>query len=149
MLRITVELVPGGWENVKKTIAVAELHNVAGGAVADYMLFLSEDGVLFDENTRIEKYPRWAAPVWDLVARAIAKSLTGQERLPRRPEPVGVPVHDSDGVKYVRLSELPEPARSAFAHRMRHSTCPVIEEDSSPMHCFYASDWTDFLAGRK
>lgn len=30
---------------------------------------------------RIEKYPRWSASVWDLVLRAVAKGLTGEERL--------------------------------------------------------------------
>jgi hypothetical protein len=95
------------------------------------------------------EYPRYSAPIWDLVARAIAVALTGKEDLPPRPQQLDVPVHTAGNTSYVRLREILEPARSLFERRMFYLTRPVIEEDPQPMDCVYAWDWIDFLAGRR
>ncbi|WP_155888295.1 hypothetical protein [Cupriavidus sp. WS] len=94
-------------------------------------------------------YPRYASSVFDLVARSLAVGLTGREELPRRPEPLNIPIHRSGNTSYVRLGEIPEPAATFFRKRIEHSGCPVIEEDPEPMQCAYASDWLDFLTGRR
>jgi hypothetical protein len=93
--------------------------------------------------------PRYAASVWDLVARAIAAALAGEEELPPRPELPDVPVHWSGDLPYVRMREIPETARSLFRKNMSFSTKPVIEDDPEPMDCVYARDWEDFLAGAR
>lgn len=125
MLKITVSLVPGGVGTERK---LGELHisNVGGGALADYQCVLNGDDLPGPLCVSVRLYPRWSSSVWDLVGRAIAKSLSGQERLPRRPRPVTVPIHADGNLTYVRMCEIPEPARSAFKLRMRWSTVPVI-----------------------
>lgn len=74
---------------------------------------------------------------------------TVEEKLPPPPLPLNVPVHRSGDTDYVRLNEMPEPVATIFRKRIEYSTCPVIEEDATPMECAYASDWGDFLSGRR
>lgn len=143
MLKITISLVPGGVGTERK---LGELHisNVGGGALADYQCVLHGDDLPGPARARVRCYPRWSASVWDLVARAIAKSLSGQERLHRRPDPVTVPLHAYGNLTYVRMREIQEPARSAFVRRMRWSTLPVIPGEGD---CAYSWDWQAFIGG--
>lgn len=143
MLKITVSLIPGGVGTERK---LGELHisNVGGGAVADYQCVLYGDDLPGPVRAAVRRYPRWSASVWDLVGRAIAKSLSGQERLPVRPDPVTVPIYTDGDLPYVRMCEIPEPARSAFERRMRWSTVPVIPGKGD---CAYSWDWLDFIEG--
>lgn len=145
MLKVTVEIVPGGRGSRGRVIATAKLGRLNRGAAPDYCVELLEDLYRHPERVVIDKYPRFAASVWDLVARSIAVALTGEERLPPRPQPLKVPVHRSGNTDYVRLSEIPEPVATKFRKRIEHSGCPVIEEDPTPMDCAFASDWVDFL----
>lgn len=143
MIRVTVELVPR--MGSKRTLAVAEIGQVGKGRLLDYeALIQTETGAV--HTVKIERYPRWSASIWDLVARSIAKALTGAERLPKRPQPLAVSIHSDDGDPYVRISEIPEPARSAFEKNMRDETRPFIKGERE---CAYAEDWEDFLAGRR
>lgn len=149
MLKVTVEIWPGGRESGRRVLANANIGRVKNGALADYRVELSEEphGKICGS---LQDYPRYSVTLWDLVARAIAVALTGKEELPQRPQQLNVPVRTSSGnTPYVRLREIPEPARSLFEKRMVYSTRPVIEEDPQPMDCVYAWDWTDFLAGRR
>nr|WP_244112486.1 hypothetical protein [Burkholderia gladioli] len=149
MLRVIVALWPGGRESSKRVIATADIGRVRSGAHADYQVHL-EEGLLGDvgDIATVREYPRWSASVWDLVARCIAAGLNGgKEELPERPTLPSVPVHLSDGLRYVRLREIPEPAQTLLRRRMAYSTCPVIDEDPEPMGCAYASDWEDLLRG--
>lgn len=143
MLKITVSLVPGGVGTERK---LGELHigNVGGGALADYECVLYGDDLPGPVRARVRRYPRWSASVWDLVGRAIAQSLSGQERLPRRPDLVTVPIHADGNVTFVRMCEIPEPARSAFERRMRGATSPVIPGEGD---CVYSWDWLGFIGG--
>ncbi|MGF6803409.1 hypothetical protein OKW48_006905 [Paraburkholderia youngii] len=45
MLRVTIELLPGGREVGKRVIATADIARVSGGALADYRVAL-DDAVL-------------------------------------------------------------------------------------------------------
>lgn len=149
MLRVTVELWPGGCESGRRTLATADIGRVRSGAIADYHVEL-RDEVLGDVGTAIlRKYPRYAASVWDLIARCIAVALAGQEELPSRPQLPDVPIHRSGKTPFVRIREMPEPARTLFRRNMRLSTRPVIEDDAEPMDCAYAWDWEAFLAGAR
>lgn len=146
MLKITVSLVPGG---VGPERRLGELHiaNVGGGARADYRCTLFGSDLPAPVQVSLTRYPRWSASVWDLAARAICKSLGGSERLPRRPAPLSVPVHHDGSVAYVRMSEIPEPARSAFDRRMLGATVPAIPGEKD---CVYAWDWESFISpGRR
>jgi hypothetical protein len=147
MLKITVEVIsPGGGRG--RTIATAKIGRLRRSPAPDYIVMLEEDMYQHPAQITLKKYPRFSASIWDLVARAIAIGLTGKERLPRRPLPVGVPIHSSsDGTEYVRLVEIPEPAASIFRRRIEFSTSPVIYEDPTPRGCAYASDWSAFLSG--
>jgi len=149
MLKVTVEILPAGRDGHGRVIATAKLGRLNRGLAPDYVVELSEDLQNHAERAVISKYPRFAASVWDLVARSIAVALTGEEKLPPRPQPLTVCVHRSGNTDYVRLSEIPEPAATKFRKRIEHSGCPVIEEDPTPMECVYASDWLDFLSGRR
>lgn len=148
MLKITVEILSPG-KNHGRIIATAKLGRLHRCATPDYVVELQEDLYSHPERGTIHKYPRFAASIWDLVARSIAVALTGEEKLPPRAQPLNVPVHHSGGTDYVRLAEIPEPVATIFRKRIEYSGCPVIEDDPSPMQCAYASDWADFLSGRR
>ncbi|WNC90211.1 hypothetical protein RI103_02285 [Paraburkholderia sp. FT54] len=149
MLKVTVELWPGGRESGRLVIATADIVRVKNGQLADYEVRLHDD-VLGDIGTAtLTQYPRFAGSVLDLAARAIATALAGGEELPPRPILPDVPVHKSGTTPYVRMREIPEPARTLFAKNMFGSTCPYIEEDSEPMGCVYAWDWEAFLSGAR
>ncbi|MGF6902575.1 hypothetical protein [Paraburkholderia sp. GAS348] len=151
MLKVTVELWPGGRESSRRVIATANIVRIKDGALADYEVDLREDLLgEVGETSTLHRYPRWSASVWDLVVRSIAAALNnGDEQLPARPTPPEVPVHESDGLRYVRLREIPEPTRTFFRRNLAYSTRPVIEDDPEPMDCAYAWDWQDFLAGAR
>lgn len=117
--------------------------------MSDYVVRLSEPPFADGQERTLHAYPRFAASVFDLVARALLVGLTGTEALSPRPQVPSVPIHQSGDTSYVRLGEIPEPAATYFRKRIEYSTCPVIEEDSEPMQCAYASDWLGFLAGRR
>lgn len=149
MLRVTVELWPGGREAGRRVLATADLIRVKSGALADYSVVLRDD-VLGEIGTgELNEYPRFAASIWDLVARAVAIGLAGREDLPPRPQLPDVPVHKIGTLPYVRFREIPEPARSLFKKNMRNSTVPVIDEDPQPNDCAYAWDWEAFLSGAR
>jgi hypothetical protein len=149
MLKVTVEILPDGRESGSRVLATAKIGRVRSGPLADHRVELSEEPHGEISGT-LGAYPRYATSIWDLVARAVAVALTGKEELPLRPQRLNVPVRTSScNTLYVRLREIPEPARSLFQKCMAHSTRPVIEEDPMPVDCVYAWDWTDFLAGRR
>jgi hypothetical protein len=141
MLKITVEMWPGGTGLRRRTIATADIDRIRNGALADYEVRLSEHpigaiGVL----AKIHSYPRWSASVWDLVARCIATSLNGgTEELPSRPTPPAIHVR-ADGVRYVRFDEIPEPAKTLFKQNIDNFDVP--QEG-----CAHVQDWDDFLKG--
>ncbi|WP_321898742.1 hypothetical protein [Paraburkholderia heleia] len=145
MLRITVELLPGGRESGKRVIATADIARVRNGALADYAVVL-DDAVLGEVGERaiVRGYPRWAGSVWDLVARGLAAALNqSREVLPPRPAQPEVTVRVNDaGFRYVRLDEAPEPARTFFDQSLCGSGIP-------DHGCAYAHDWFDFLAGHR
>ncbi|ANB72638.1 hypothetical protein AYM40_09855 [Paraburkholderia phytofirmans OLGA172] len=150
MLRITVELLPGGHESGRRILAHADISNVKSGALANYEVELHDDILGNIGAASLTGYPRMAASVWDLVARCITVVLSGQEELPPRPQSPDVPIHRSyggSGIPYVRLREIPEPARTLFQRNLAGSTRPLVEDDPEPMDCAHLSDWTDFLAG--
>ena len=146
MLKVTVEIWPDGRESGSRVLATAKIGRVRSGPLADYRVELSEEphGKICGS---LDDYPRYAFSLWDLVARAVAVALTGKEELPPRPLQLDVPVHTAGNTSYVRLREIPEPARSLFQKRIAYSTRPLIEEDPMPMDCVYSWDWFDFLAG--
>ena len=147
MLKITVELLPDGRESGSRVLATAKIGRVRSGSLADYRVELSEEphGKIC---AFLDDYPRFATTIWDLIARAVAVALTGTEELPPRPQQLNVPVRTSSGnTPFVRLREIPEPARSLFQKRIAHSTRPLVDEDPEPWDCAYSWDWLDFLAG--
>ncbi|MGF6446485.1 hypothetical protein [Paraburkholderia youngii] len=145
MLRITIELLPGGREDGRQVIATADIARVNSGALADYRVAL-DDVVLgqVGERATVRGYPRWAGSVWDLVARCVAAALNpGREALPPRPAPPQVTVRmNAAGYRYVRLDEIPEPARTYFDRKLAGSGIP-------DHGCAFAHDWFDFLNGQR
>ncbi|WP_338019380.1 hypothetical protein [Paraburkholderia tagetis] len=133
-------------------IATADIGRVKDGALADYQVDLQED-LLGDvgDMAFVRSYPRWSASVWDLVARCIAAALSGgREELPPRPVLPDVPAHTASGNRrYVRLREIPEPARTFFQRNIANSGRPLVEEDPDPLDCAWAHDWSDFLDGQR
>lgn len=70
MLKVTVELWPGGRESGRRVIATADIGRIRDGAFADYRVRLEEqllNGV--GDEAVVADYPRWSASVCDLVAR--------------------------------------------------------------------------------
>jgi len=149
MLKVTVEVAHPKRIGSGGQIATAYIGRLERSPVSDYVVQLNEPPFGEGEKRTLRAYPRYASSVFDLMARALAVGLTGTEELPPRPIALCVPIHQSGDTSYVRLREIPEPAATYFRKRIEYSTCPVIEEDSEPMQCAYASDWLGFLAGRR
>ncbi|MFA8358061.1 hypothetical protein ACEPT7_09220 [Burkholderia ubonensis] len=149
MLRVTVELWPGGRESSKRVIATADVGRVRSGVLADYRVHLEEMPLgTVGDDVIVHGYPRWSASIWDMVARCIAVALSGgREELPQRPVTPDVPVRTSGTVRYIQFNEIPEPARTFFRRNVATSSCPVIDEATNPMDCAYAEDWESFLSG--
>ncbi|SOY52711.1 conserved hypothetical protein [Cupriavidus taiwanensis] len=147
MLRVTIELLPGGNACSGQVIASAELVRKHGAALATYAIKLREEGLSQERQGELHEYPRYATSIWDLVARGIAVAMTGSEQLSPKPVTLDVPVHRSDGLTYVRMSEIPEPAQFLFRLNTAHSTRPIIREDLTPYDCAFSWDWQDFLSG--
>ncbi len=147
MLRLTVELLPNGGTVGRCVLAVGEIVRTRGGAAADYRVLLGDELLPDTMTGEVRDYPRWSASIWDLVARAVCVD----EALPQRPTVPDVPIHRSSesNIPYVRLREIPEPARTFFAENIRYPTVPGIREDPFPRDCAYAWDWEDFLNGHR
>ena len=67
MLRVTIELLPGGRESERRVIAAANIARVndgSPGVLADYRVALN-DAVLREvgERATVRHYPRWAGSV--------------------------------------------------------------------------------------
>ncbi|MEX3949817.1 hypothetical protein AB4Y40_18955 [Paraburkholderia sp. EG287B] len=145
MLRVTIELLPGGRECEKRVIASADITRLGDGALGDYRVILHESSLgVVGEPAFVRDYPRWASSVWDLTARCVATALNyGPEELPPRPAQPEVTVRTNDaGHHYVRLDEIPEPTRTFFDQKLGGSSIPDHD-------CAYAHDWFDFLGGQR
>lgn len=150
MLRVTIELLPAGDESRKSVLATATIANVSGGEVADYDVHVTSDDLDGVRHAVLRRYPRRASSVWDLVLRAICRTLTLHERLPKRPQPLSstVPIRTSkDDVRYICIRDIPEPARTAFKRNIAYSTCPFVEGEADPIDCAYPWDFHDWLGG--
>ncbi|MGY2490083.1 hypothetical protein [Cupriavidus sp. CP313] len=146
MLLVTVEILPGGGRFGRRTLGTARIWRKGGGPIADYGVEVDED--LFPTLVaELQMYPRWSSSLWDLVIRAVAVALGGVEEMPARPTLPKVPVHETNGFRYVRMSEIPEPSRTYFQHNMARSTRPMVSDDPEPWGCVYVWDWDDFLSG--
>lgn len=99
-------------------------------------------------STGVSRVERVALHPWSstraLIIQGQCLAAWRQSDLKPWPDEVRVPVHKYRDTPYVRDIDLPEPARSEFERRMRHSTRPVIPGEGL---CAYAWDWTGFLAG--
>jgi len=119
VLRVTVELLPGGHEAGGRTIATARPGRVSSGPSCAYQVVLHDSVIDEIGGGKVADYPRFATTIWDLVVRAIAVALTGHEELPPRPNLVSVQRCESDGIAYVRISDIPEPAKTFFFAQYR------------------------------
>lgn len=149
LLRITIELLPDGSEIGHRTIASADIGRISGGRLGTYAVTLSEEPIGLVGEGRLTDYPRYATSIWDLVARCIAVAMTGKEELPSRPTGLTVPIRHLDSLAYVRLTEIPEPARSLFERNIEQSSRPLVSGEAEPRGCAYLWDWEDFLDGRR
>lgn len=78
---------------------------------------------------------------WDIVDHALRLSTFGYDELPTAVE-LDVPVRSDEGLSFVCMRDIPEPARSAFERRMRGSGVPVIPGYPDAV---YSWDWLNFL----
>lgn len=141
MLRVTIQLMPSG-----RVLGTMSIRNIRGAKLADYAVQLSAEGEDYREG-KVNQYARFSASIWDLVARAAIATLTGKESFPERPDELNVRYHYTDNsLAYVRLSEIPEPARTVFKRRMSASTRPGLEDDEET---YWAWDWEAFAEGNR
>ncbi len=62
-----------------------------------------------------------------------------------KPDPLDkIPVHDWDGLQYVLLDDIPEPARSAFDRSLYGAQMPAVP-GVGKCKAAYVWDWTLFL----
>lgn len=149
MLCITIELLPGGSEHGRRVLASGEIARVTGGRLATYSVALSEESLGSIGNCKLVAYPRYAATIWDMVARCVAIAMTGHEQLPVRPGLPEVPVRRAGSVAYVRLSEIPQPARALFERNLQSSTQTLIAGVDESCDCVRLTLWESFLDGNR
>lgn len=76
MIRVTIELVPYGFENLKKTLHVMTIDNDGMGTptFGDYNVWLSRRGQQINtvwKRGRVEGFPRKRLGAYDLLYRAL------------------------------------------------------------------------------
>lgn len=141
MLRVTIELVPSG-----RVLGTMQITNVRGNKLADYAVQVSAEGEAYWEG-KVLQYARFSASIWDLVARAAMQAITREERIPERAAALDVPYYYSDeGTPYIRVNDIPQPARAVFKRRMANSTRPGFDEDQEN---YWAWDWEAFVEGSR
>lgn len=161
MLRVTVELLPGGREHAARTLSVAHIWNEGRSKKgAHYGIRLGREMPDIDHNAqaydkdnltgKLRHYPRWSASIWDLVARSLQRTLrtnSKQQSMGAFPQAIAelVPVLKSGDIPYVRFQDMPDFVRPHFQKFMGHQTVPIIEEEDDPHGCAYAWDWNNFL----
>ncbi len=59
-------------------------------------------------------------------------------------DPDAVPVRKTREIRFVVISDIPEPHRQQFEAALHGSGCPVVEGYSD---CAYAQDWIDWSSG--
>lgn len=84
--------------------------------------------------------------VLHLAVHAICRTLWGTSGLPPLPKPLQVPTHLWAETRYVFLSDIPDPARRAFARHLAYTQRPYIPTKRKE-DCAFAKDWEDFLRG--
>lgn len=74
MIRITIELVPYGYEEGKKEIGKGYIVNDGTGSVEDgnYYAYFNYEGYS-TYVSRVEKFPRTEKNVWELLQKALVK----------------------------------------------------------------------------
>lgn len=84
MIRVTVELLPGGYEEGKRTLGVATISNdmedtmQTDGSLGSYRVKLSKSGAKVDETWktgRVTGLPRKRLGGWDLLFRALRATV--------------------------------------------------------------------------
>lgn len=161
MLRVTIELLPGGRKEGAKVLSVAHIWNKGRGKTGfNYGVRLGSEapGIghaeqAYDASNKqgeVLDYPRWSESIWALVARGIQKTLrtsAKQQTMGSFPASIAnrVPVLNSQGISYVRFQDIPDFVRPHFEAFMDHRTAPLIEEEEDPRGCAYSWDWNSFL----
>lgn len=161
MLRVTVEILPGGREAGAKTLAVAHIWRKSlTKKGASYGIRLGAEAPDIDHNKQaydkdnrtgeLKNYPRWSASIWDLVARSLQRTLRTnpkQQSMGAFPQSIAdvVPVFKSEGMSYVRFQDMPDFVRPHFEKFMDHKTAPLVEEEADPRGCAFVWDWHSFL----
>ena len=82
---------------------------------------------------------------WDLAEHALRLTAFGKDELPS-PRELDVPFRRQENLSFVCTRDIPEPARSVFEERMKHSARPVIPGFADAV---YSWDWLDFLGGSR
>jgi len=149
MLRITVEMLPGGQGGSRKVLATGDVGRVTGGRLGTYSVVLNEELFGVVASGKVGNYPRYSCSIWDLVARCAIVAMTGREEMPPRPTLPDVPIHHTGSLPYVRLSEIPQPARALFESNLQTLTRSLIAGVDEPGECVRASVWEDFLDGKR
>ena len=158
MLRITVDHLPHGRVDKARTIARALIWNKGrdhsghcyGVRLSDFPDGPNIQSGVDIEDGEVRNYPRWSAPVWDLVARALHRGMQPKSKefnlgfLPKALSEV-VPVCHSQGVAYIRVADVPDFAREHFKKFLFGKMCPLIDGED-PMGCAHVQDFHRFLA---
>lgn len=84
MIRVTVELVPHGFEEMSDTIATAQITNDGTGTLdfGNYNCWFTDPDEGFFDNwykARVESFPRKEMCVWKLIHLAIAEYIKEKE----------------------------------------------------------------------
>jgi hypothetical protein len=81
MLKVTLHHATPGRENAQNLLGRLDIGYAKLDAHADYKLVMTAKGIGELPPARLTSYPRWAAGVWDLVARCICMCLHGREEI--------------------------------------------------------------------
>src|SRR5665647_1422294 len=87
MLRLYIHSGHLDGRNPGNILATLDIAYANQAAWSDYTVGFSLKGVGDTKSDTIKEYPRWAASVWDLVARALTRILYREDNAPESPKP--------------------------------------------------------------
>lgn len=143
-LSALIEHYPGGSELHRRTLASAEILKLPRKRGV-YQARFEEDASPKRQTVPFTYAPSWFCPA-QLLMRAALVQLTGQqEAMPPRPAlAVPTPIVEN-GVTFVPVHRLPEPARTGFLRWLGRNSEPPMEHKDAPLGIVPETIYAAFL----
>jgi hypothetical protein len=141
MLKVTLHHATPGRETAQNVLGRLDIGYAKLDAHADYKLVMTARGIGEMPPARLEAYPRWAAGVWDLVARSICVCLHGREDI------AGAAMPGAAGAFIENMTAVIEHWPDGLD--MRRATVGTAHVKMRRRRCHYTATFEDDILGRR